>query len=67
MTPDVFRNARYERRLAIAEARIIQLANVVADNAMALANLSNFVRYQADVEAHIPSLPDIARQFGMGK
>jgi hypothetical protein len=65
--PAVFRNPRYEARLALAEQRIIALAEMVALQAEALRNLGVFVAYSNDSERLIPPLPEVrGRAFGMG-
>ncbi len=67
MIPAVYRNARYEYRLARLEAQVVELAQMCVMQAEALRGLGIFVARAQDVETHIPALPDIrGRAFGMG-
>ena len=62
MTPYVYRNARYEFRLARAEAQIIELADMVARAMGMIEHLAHAV----NVEHQIPALPETPRAFGRG-
>ena len=62
MIPAVYRNARYERRLEIAEARILQLAFEL-QRAMELIER---MAVAMTPENQIPALPETPRAFGMG-
>ncbi len=60
MTPAVFRNARYESRLEVAESRILQLA-------FELQRAMGLIEQMAKaVEHQIPALPETPRAFGRG-
>jgi hypothetical protein len=63
---NVYRNPRYELRIAQLEANQVELAQLIAAQACALRALALRVASSTDVEAHIPPLRELPRGFGKG-
>ncbi len=62
MTPAVYRNGRYEWRLALAEARILELALQLQGACGMIEQIAN----RMNVDHQIPALPETPRAFGRG-
>ena len=62
----VYRNGRYEQRLAALDEKLEQISAVVLYQAQLVDSLARALAKSQDPENLIPPLPDPPRPFGMG-
>jgi hypothetical protein len=62
LIPAVYRNGRYEHRLEVAEARILQLAFELQRALGMIEHMANAM----NPDKQMPSLPETPRAFGRG-
>lgn len=60
----VYRNARYEHRIALIETRLVELMGALNELAEAHARLIVFVNTTMNPELNIPEFPHTTRAFG---